>query len=67
MHTFAVVFLTMAIELTINHASVAEGGPTQILVIDGATTIARVVELFKEQTGATGTIRLRFLRGKCSA
>ena len=49
----------MAIELTINHASVAEGGPTQILVPDGATTIARVVELFKEQTGATGTIRLR--------
>ena len=49
----------MTIELTINHASVAEGGPTPIIVPDGTTTIAQVVELLKEQTGATGSIRMR--------
>ena len=52
----------MTSQLTINHASVAEGGPTHILAPDGATTIARVVEMFKEQTGAAGTIRLRTSR-----
>ena len=46
-------------ELIINHTSVAEGSPTQIRVLDGATTIARVLKLFKEQTDATGTFRLR--------
>ena len=49
----------MAIGLTINHTSMAGGGPTQILAPDGATTIGQVVELFKEQTGITQRIRLR--------
>ena len=46
-------------KLLINHASVCEGGPTHVTVPDGATTIAQVIELFKEQTGATQRIRLR--------
>ena len=46
-------------KLLINHASVCEGGPTHVTVPDGATTVAQVIELFKEQTGVTQRIRLR--------
>ena len=46
-------------ELTINHSSVCEGGPTQITVADGTTTVAQVIELLKERTGAAGNVRLR--------
>ena len=48
-----------AMELIINHRSICEGGPAHITVPDGATTVGRVIALFKEQTGVTCPVRLK--------